>query len=1281
MRDASDAGDKKEEKAQPRCACAGGVEGEEGGLATFCKLRGEKEALPSCLVRWAQEISSILIFIAATTYLIMATIQLPREPGSTKPILENPTTCLITEGNLATFTPDQNEICIELPQRVIDWNGWPESSIELADFSTAWNVDDNTTTTTLGPGGRTIILVDPKQLRNDTFLAINFNSDLCNRKVEYDAALRHGLALSTSTMVVDWKKALGDGGSMECVNCDQSCVTAGSLAQAGPRDEQCNGYMPETKGTIDYGCTGVPISPPFEMAVRLDERSWEETLQGTDPLHILRVTPESLAPSAIIKYKMSGGWSWSTFIIHFIVSTTSIVTAIVTIVMSTVMRCNGQRVGKMPTCFPVTLLAITAFSSVLLGWSIFTDYKDLEAWTDFSEKGTDQLWLPIRNLTDDLLWGQSELEPFTPDRYVRQYLNMMDSAKADKVYEQLREEVLFLYTARSVLLAKQIQDASKDITYNTDQKDSLMKEWVTRAKWEGVAKSDENFCKPWNNRVFEEGDSGRRRTNVSFPAWAGENSLGAFRKDKGGYRYPFLQPNEVGSTSSDVNLSEIVKDYQRVGLESCFPNWVNGSSNTNYKWFWKQDDLKYQYFRINFDPTQYWVLWSIEIGLLGLYIVSTIRLIFIVTLMGKVRFLVRARNGACSNCKIVYTLDEWPYQCAMCGGHFCSTCAKQKRLLVGETNLSVFNLALNKIRLGRAANTAATAHHARVCNTCYGVFPPVTRGGEADIADMAKKLWADVAEAWSFTYRQKFEGEGTYGMRCAKQSEKDRVVAERMLKKRLRRKYGLYWRAGLKAFAKSANEYLIAYAQVNSLELDENSTDSQKRALVAKTVLLFPVLPEAAEKQSAANIKAMKGWEAGVEAMFLRVSFGLPGPDTKLKKKKKATDDMMTWQQKQKALLKQLDEAQSDAVEDGILDDESLYTDNVDEYTPLRPSARTASLLTEFSRLTLAEQSEFFASLGGLTGDAATREDMKRQSARPTSDALNGAAGGDDTELLDADGLAMSSADKVSHQPLAAFHGRDKIKMALYGKDITAGLWADMALFPGYTVFFKPWDATKGGSRPRYSKFSSTVEFEDIANTMSVKDLRAAQEAVRKERERNDSDGTFDANAVANALDAREEEDTRSGCKKCWESFMDFRLPTLFAWIPTTSTNKTSSVNEREAAREREQIPDIDLAAQGIHMTHAKESDVHRPKMKTLFQFSRDITNTQSHFFRSIKGRVVEIILMQQISFVEVDDKTVTLSKSIDTKGVSKHTIEFATIEMAERAGDIWKGQVCVCKL
>ena len=98
-------------------------------------------------------------------------------------------------------------------------------------------------------------------------------------------------------------------------------------------------------------------------------------------------------------------------------------------------------------------------------------------------------------------------------------------------------------------------------------------------------------------------------------------------------------------------------------------------------------------------------------------------------------------------------------------------------------------------------------------------------------------------------------------------------------------------------------------------------------------------------------------------------------------------------------------------------------------------------------------------------------------------------------------------------------------------------------------------------------------------------------------------------------------------------------------------------------------------------MTHAKESDVHRPKMKTLFQFSRDITNTQSHFFRSIKGRVVEIILMQQISFVEVDDKTVTLSKSIDTKGVSKHTIEFATIEMAERAGDIWKGQVCVCKL
>ena len=116
------------------------------------------------------------------------------------------------------------------------------------------------------------------------------------------------------------------------------------------------------------------------------------------------------------------------------------------------------------------------------------------------------------------------------------------------------------------------------------------------------------------------------------------------------------------------------------------------------------------------------------------------------------------------------------------------------------------------------------------------------------------------------------------------------------------------------------------------------------------------------------------------------------------------------------------------------------YTDATDEYTPLRPSARTASLLTEFSRLTLAEQSEFFASLGGLTGDAATREDMKRTAAMS---GIPGKVGGGAT------------ADKVSYQPLAAFHSKNKVKVGLYGKEITAGVWADMVLFPGYTVFFK----------------------------------------------------------------------------------------------------------------------------------------------------------------------------------------------------------------------------------
>ena len=232
-------------------------------------------------------------------------------------------------------------------------------------------------------------------------------------------------------------------------------------------------------------------------------------------------------------------------------------------------------------------------------------------------------------------------------------------------------------------------------------------------------------------------------------------------------------------------------------LESCFPHYEIGSQD--YNDFWAQDDLSYQYFRIQFDPVQYIVLFIVEIVVFCLYMLSSARLFFIVALMLKVRFLVRARTGACSNCKIVYTLNYWPFQCAMCGGHFCKVCANQSRLLVGETTRSMLNLVVDFFAPHmRVANTASTAHEARVCNTCYGVFPAVTSTGETDEDGMAEKMWSSVVDAWSQTYGNIFDDEGTYGMRCARPETKKRRIAERVLKNAMRRKYGLYWRAGLK---------------------------------------------------------------------------------------------------------------------------------------------------------------------------------------------------------------------------------------------------------------------------------------------------------------------------------------------------------------------------------------------------------------------------------------------------------------------------------------------------
>jgi hypothetical protein len=714
----------EEEKETGRCKCC--TLEHDSGLMAFMRVQGDQEGDSQCVLRWSMEVASILIFIAASIYLALAVIQLP---GKAEDIL-SPRTCLYKDGVVGSSyaQDDQEEICIELPQRVIDWAGWPDASLELADFSAGWN---HSALKTLA-SGRTVRTVDPKQLRNDTFLALNFNTDRCNRNQELKT-LFDGLVPPNGTFA---KKDLWTSSSptpdafRPCIGCDQTCVEDGPLAKSAGK---CTGYMPETDGTIDFGCTGVPLSPPFTMAVRLDERSWEETLNDTsvDPSgSVFILDMQNDKPTRRVKYKVSGGWSYSTFVNHLWVSVTSIIAAVVTITMSAVMRCNGQQVGKMPTAFPVGLLLLTAVTACVLVWAIYTDWKDLENWMDFAEKGTDLLWLPIRNLTDDLMWAESTPLPFEPTRFAKTNLGLAD-AKDDLVYQSLKQEVLFLYTARLILFMKQEKDAkgsgwnpnASTPTSNSDPQ--AMVDSIHRVRF-----LDTSISKPTCGEAGLDPklscfpDKHLTAVNISFPAWPGEASgdIGSIRRE-GGDRYPWNMEPWPHASTAEARASV---------LESCFPHYPRGSQN--YDDFWAQDDLSYQYFRIQFDPTQYIVLFIVEIAVFGLYLLSSARLFFIVALMLKVRFLVRARNGACSNCNVVYTLNYWPFQCAMCGGHFCKVCANQSRLLVGETTRSVLALLADFLAPNvRVANTASTAHEARVCNTCYGVFPAVTSTGQVSV--------------------------------------------------------------------------------------------------------------------------------------------------------------------------------------------------------------------------------------------------------------------------------------------------------------------------------------------------------------------------------------------------------------------------------------------------------------------------------------------------------------------------------------------------------------------
>ena len=177
----------------------------------------------------------------------------------------------------------------------------------------------------------------------------------------------------------------------------------------------------------------------------------------------------------------------------------------------------------MPTAFPIGLLLLTAVTACVLVWAIWTDWKDLENWLDFSDKGTDELWLPIRNLTDDLMWAESTPLDFTPTRFVETYTGLK-KASDDLVYISLKAEVLFLYTARMILFLKQEQDAKESAwspTVHTASTPAMMPEFVRRVRFLSTSteKPSKEFCK----------EQYRTPVPISFPKWPEESPIGSIR--------------------------------------------------------------------------------------------------------------------------------------------------------------------------------------------------------------------------------------------------------------------------------------------------------------------------------------------------------------------------------------------------------------------------------------------------------------------------------------------------------------------------------------------------------------------------------------------------------------------------------------------------------------------------------------------------------------------------------------------------------------------------------
>ena len=357
-------------------------------------------------------------------------------------------------------------------------------------------------------------------------------------------------------------------------------------------------------------------------------------------------------------------------------------------------------------------------------------------------------------------------------------------------------------------------------------------------------------------------------------------------------------------------------------------------------------DNTYQFFSMTFQRLQYEIHFYLNVMLILLFLFSLIRLGIILALHLKMRITVyRARascfsgESACSNCKTIYSLEYWPYECSMCGDHHCVKCASQTRMLVGASKES------------------------RVCNKCYGIANP---WANATIPNVARELFASIAHAYFDKYCSASVGDKEE-RRGAKALRQHDFVS------RVRATWGLFWPAGMEAIVKDSYVWLVANTNIElddeeaTLKLYDNGhVPTQWKTSAARVLRRTPMendLGTAPCKNKRAGVVGRHAWREWQSHFF---------------------DEEGGAAAREKALAS-LGQKTAIASKSKRWVSDRCWTGDAHSrrYKPSLPSMRTHQLLSDFSSLSMSEKAEFFAALGTLTEFAETRHVMGEETVSP----------------------------------------------------------------------------------------------------------------------------------------------------------------------------------------------------------------------------------------------------------------------------------------------------------